>query len=53
MSIYLSSDLTTLEKFKWITKMKVIFKIVRSPLISRGSGGQTLLSMAINKITDR
>jgi hypothetical protein len=37
MSFDLSSDLTTLEEFKRITKMKNIFRGMRSPLISRGS----------------
>jgi hypothetical protein len=50
MSIYLSSDLTTLEKFKRITKMKITFKIVRSPSIFGGSGGQALIIRLINKI---
>jgi hypothetical protein len=53
MSIYLSSDLTTLEEFKRITKMKNIFRIVRSPSISGGSSGQTLIIRVINKITHR
>jgi hypothetical protein len=38
MSFDLSSDLTTLEEFKRITKMKIIFRGMRGPSISEESG---------------
>ena len=38
MSVYFSSDLTTLEEFKRITKIKIIFRGMRGPSASEESG---------------
>jgi hypothetical protein len=38
MSIYLSSDLTTLEEIRRITKMKIVFRGKRNPSILGESG---------------
>jgi len=38
MSVYFSSDLTTLEEFKRITKIKIIFRGMRGPSVSEESG---------------
>jgi hypothetical protein len=53
MSIYLSSDLITLEEFKRITKMKIVFEGMRIPSIFGSSGGQAFLTRTSNKITHR